>query len=434
VTAYDAHRPPSPADLDACVHCGFCLPACPTYVLGGEEMDSPRGRIVLMAAAHEADALSEAMATHWDRCLGCLACVTACPSGVAYDRLIADARPQLERSRRRPLRQRLFRHAAFATLTHRGRLRALAPLARVGAGLGARRLGRRLPDGSTAGAVLRLTPRARPRARVPTVSRAAGERRGHAVFLSGCVQGAFFSGVNAATAEVLAAEGWDVVRLDWPGCCGALHVHSGAEEAGLERMRDLIAASQGADVVVANAAGCGSAMKEAHRLLADDPAWSERAASFSARVRDVTELLAAVEPRAPRGPVPLRAAYHDACHLAHGQGLRAEPRLILSRIPGLELVEPAERDLCCGSAGLYNLLEPETAAALGRRKAAALLETGADAIVAANPGCTLQLEAYFEEAGRPLRVLHPVELLQQSLRAADATVNRRNPETQSLSS
>jgi glycolate oxidase iron-sulfur subunit len=420
VTAYDLRRPPSPADLDACVHCGFCLPACPTYVLGGEEMDSPRGRIVLMAAGHEADVLSEAMATHWDRCLGCLACVTACPSGVAYDRLIADARPQRERNRRRPLRQRLARRAAFATLTHRGRLRALAPLARAGGALGARRLGRRLPDDSRLGAVLRLTPRPRPRAATAALTPPAGERRGRAALLVGCVQGAYFSGVNAATAEVLAAEGWEVARLDRPRCCGALQLHSGAEDEGLALMRQLVEASEDADVVVANAAGCGSAMKEAHRLLADDPAWADRAASFSARVRDATELLVAAEPRAPLGPVPLRAVYHDACHLAHGQGLRAEPRLLLARVPGLELVEPAERDLCCGSAGLYNVLEPGTAAALGRRKAEALLATGADAVVAANPGCTLQLETYFEEAGRPLRVVHPVELLQRSLHAADA--------------
>ncbi len=287
-----------------------------------------------------------------------------------------------------------------------------------GGALGARRVGHRLSDRSRLGAVLRLTPRRRPRATVPELTAASGERRGRAVLLTGCVQGAFFSGVNAATAEVLAAEGWEVARLDRPRCCGALHLHAGAEEEGLGLMRELIAASEGADVVVANAAGCGSAMKEAHRLLADDPAWADRAAAFSARVRDVTELLAAEESRAPLGPVELRAAYHDACHLAHGQGLRAEPRLVLARIPGLELVEPDERELCCGSAGLYNLLEPETAAELGRRKAASLLATGAEAIVAGNPGCTLQLETYFEEAGRPLPVLHPVELLQRSLRAA----------------
>ncbi len=424
MSAYDARRPPSPADLDACVHCGFCLPACPTYVLGGEEMDSPRGRIVLMAAGHESDSVSEAMATHWDRCLGCLACVPACPSGVAYDRLIADARPQLERNFRRGARERLLRRAAFGTLTHRRRLRTLAPLARVGARLGARRLGRRLPDRSRLGAVLRLTPRARPRVRLAALTPALGERRGRAALLVGCVQGAFFSGVNAATAEVLGAEGWEVARLDTPRCCGALQLHSGYEDEGLALMRALIAASEGADVVVANAAGCGSAMKEAHRLLAADPAWAERAASFSARVRDVTELLAADEPRAASAPLPLRVAYHDACHLAHGQGLRAEPRLLLARIPGLELVEPAERDLCCGSAGLYNLLEPETAAALGRRKAEALLATGAEAIVAANPGCTLQLETYFEEAGRPLPIFHPVELLARALPG-----NRRGPQT-----
>jgi glycolate oxidase iron-sulfur subunit len=416
VSAFDAHRPPSAADLAACVHCGFCLPACPTYLLWGEEPDSPRGRIVLMAAAHEAPALTDTMVTHWDRCLGCLACVPACPSGVAYDRLIADTRPQVERNRRRPPGERLVRRAAFATLTHRGRLRALAPLARAGSVLGGRRLGRRLSDRSRLGAVLRLSPRPRPRAAVRASTPAVGARRGRAALLLGCVQQAYFSGVNAATATALAAEGWEVEALAEPGCCGALELHSGAEERGLRRMRALVAAAEHVDVVVANAAGCGSAMKEAHRLLADDPAWAERAAAFSARVRDVSEILAD-EPRAPRNPVPLRVAYHDACHLGHAQGVRAEPRALLASIPGIEVVEPAEAHVCCGSAGLYNVLQPEAAAALGRRKAEALLATGADAIVAANPGCTLQLEAYLVAAGRPLPVLHPVELLLRSLRA-----------------
>jgi len=413
MTAFDARRPPAAEDLDACVHCGFCLPTCPTYVLWGEEMDSPRGRIVLMdAALREADVLSEAMVTHWDRCLGCMACVTACPSGVRYDRLLEDTRPQVERNHPRTRRERLARRAAFATLTRPDRLRVLAPLAGAAARLGARRLGRALPDSSRLGAVLRLTPQRQGRDRMPSLTHARGERRGRAGLLLGCVQRTFFADANAATAEVLAAEGWDVVALDRPRCCGALMLHAGAEPEALALARQLVAAAEDCDVVVANAAGCGSALRDYGRLLDN-----ERAAGFSAKVRDATELLAADEPRSPRCRTELRVAYHDACHLAHAQGVRAEPRALLAQIPGVELVEPVEWELCCGSAGLYNVLQPEAAAALGRRKAANLLATGADVIAAANPGCALQLRTYLEEAGRPLPIVHPLELVRASIGA-----------------
>jgi glycolate oxidase iron-sulfur subunit len=418
MTAFDALRPPSQEDLDSCVHCGFCLPTCPTYVLWGEEMDSPRGRIVLMEAArNRTDAISDAMALHWDRCLGCMACVTACPSGVRYDRLLEDTRPQLERNHRRGLGSRLSRRMAFATFTHPGRLRAVRPLASAAGRLGARRVGRALPDSSRAGALLRLTPRARGRARVAELTPAVGERRGRVGLLQGCVQRVFFADVNAATVEVLAAEGWEVAARTSPRCCGALMLHTGAEPEALTLARATIEAFEDCDRVVANAAGCGSSMKEYGRLLADDPAWAGRAAAFSAKVRDVTELLAASEPRARRGRVELRVAYHDACHLAHAQGVRAEPRSLLGAIPGLELVEPPEWELCCGSAGLYNVLQPAAAAELGRRKAANLAGTGAEAIAAANPGCALQVATYLEELGRPVPILHPVELVRRSIAA-----------------
>jgi glycolate oxidase iron-sulfur subunit len=302
--------------------------------------------------------------------------------------------------------------------THPGRLRAVRPLAGVAGRLGARRLGRALPDSSRVGAMLRLTPHARGRARIPELTPAIGERRGRAGLLQGCVQRVFFGDVNAATVEVLAAEGWEVVARTSPRCCGALMLHTGAEPPALALARETIAAFEDCDTVVANAAGCGSSMKEYGRLLADDPAWAERAAAFSAKVLDVTELLAASEPRAPRGPVELRVAYHDACHLAHAQGVRAEPRSLLAAIPGLELVEPPEWELCCGSAGLYNVLEPAAAAELGKRKAANLAGTGAEAIAAANPGCALQVATYLEGLGRPMPILHPVELVRRSIAAA----------------
>jgi glycolate dehydrogenase iron-sulfur subunit len=413
MTGFDTLRPPRVEDIETCVHCGFCLPTCPTYVVWGEEMDSPRGRIVLMKTAlEEADAISDAMATHWDRCLGCMACVSACPSGVRYDRLIEATRPQVERNYPRSAGERLFRRFLFATFTHPGRLRALAPLLAAGRLLGARRLGRRLPNSSRLGALMRLTPRGASFRRLPEVTPAKGERRGRVGLLQGCVQRVFFHDVNVATAEVLAAEGFEVYAPSRPRCCGALMFHTGYEEEALSLGRELVRAFADCDHVLVNAAGCGSSMRDYGRLL------NGSGADFSAKVRDVSVFLASIEPRAKRAPVPLRVAYHDACHLAHAQGVRLEPRALLASIPGLELLEPLEWEVCCGSAGVYNLLQPEAAAALGRRKATNLLATEPEAIAAGNPGCALQIGTYLEEDGRPLPVHHPVELVRMSLEAA----------------
>jgi glycolate oxidase iron-sulfur subunit len=418
VGAFDTHRPPSLDDIQTCVHCGFCLPTCPTYVLWGEEMDSPRGRIVLMQTAlEEADGLSAAMATHWDRCLGCMACVTACPSGVRYDRLIEATRPQLERNYARSRRERAVRRLLFATFTHPGRLRTLVPALAATRPL-ARRLGRRLPDSSQVGALARLAPAVglrdagrRLRERLP----AAGTPRARIGFLQGCVQRVFFQDANVATVRVLAAEGFDVFAPRRPRCCGALMLHTGYEREALALAKELVVAFEECDFVAVNAAGCGSSMRDYGRLLADDPEWAEAAAAFSAKVRDVSELLDELGPVAPRGPVPLKVAYHDACHLAHAQRVRAQPRALLAGIPGLEVAEPEEWEVCCGSAGVYNLLQPEPGAELGRRKAANLLATSAEAIAAGNPGCALQISTYLEEAGKPLPVYHPMELLARSI-------------------
>jgi glycolate oxidase iron-sulfur subunit len=420
VSAFDTRRPPEPAIVDSCVHCGFCLPTCPTYLLWGEEMDSPRGRIVLMnAALRETDVLTRATVTHWDRCLGCMACVSSCPSGVAYDRLIEATRPQVERNFPRTWRERARRRALFAAFTHPARLRPLAPLGVAAAVLGARRLGRRLPDRSLTGALLRLTPRrASPLARLPAVTRARGERRGRVGLVQGCVARVYFHRTNAATVAVLAAEGYEVVAPRRPRCCGALFLHTGYEDEALALGRETIAAFEDCDAVVVNAAGCGSSLRDLGHLLADDGAWAERAAAFSEKVEDVTSFLARIEPRAPRAPLAQRVAYHDACHLAHAQGVRDEPRALLRGIPELELVEPAEWEVCCGSAGLYNLLQPEPASALGRRKAQRLLAAEADVIAAANPGCALQIGTYVEEAGRSVPIVHPVELVHAAVERA----------------
>ena len=421
-TAFDTDRPPSLELIEACVHCGFCLPTCPTYTpLWNEEMDSPRGRIVLMRAGlEEGSSLSAEMATHFDRCIGCMACVTACPSGVRYDRLIETTRPQVERNVRRPLAERLYRRALFETFTHPGRLRATLPLVALGRGLGMGKLARspllgRVPRLRTLLALGGVLPASAPLARLPERIPARGERRAVVGLLQGCVQRVFFHHVNVATALVLAAEGYEVYAPRLPRCCGALQFHTGYEPEAKELAKATIVAFEGCDVVAVNAAGCGSSMKEYGHLLSDEPDWAERAGAFSAKVRDVTELLAAGDARAPRHPIPLRLAYHDACHLAHAQGVRTQPRELLGTIPELELIEPLEWEICCGSGGVYNLLEAEAAAELGRRKAENLAATGADAIAAANPGCTLQIAAHLDALGAGRPIYHPVELLRRSI-------------------
>jgi glycolate oxidase iron-sulfur subunit len=394
--------------IDDCVHCGFCLPTCPTYSLWGEEMDSPRGRIVLMKELAEGGQPSAPLVEHLDNCLGCMACVTACPSGVKYDLLVEDARAEVEREWDRSTGDRLFRRMIFALFPHPGRLRALAPLMPLA------RASARLPLPARLRSLARLAPRGGTRRRLPERIPARGRVRGRVGFLQGCVQRVFFHDVNLATVRVLQAEGYEVHAPRLPRCCGALQLHAGDAEPARDLAKLTIEAFEDLDRVVVNAAGCGSAMKDYGHLLRDDPEWSGRAEAFSEKVRDVLELLAEEEPRATRGPVPLRVAYHDSCHLAHAQGVRGAPRDLLSAIPELELVEPAEWEICCGSAGVYNLVKPEPAAELGERKARNLLDTDADAVAAANPGCAVQIAAHSERLGRPIRVLHPMELISRS--------------------
>lgn len=407
--------------VDECVHCGFCLPVCPTYVLWGRETDSPRGRIHLVRLEQQARASSSAaLVRHFDTCLGCLACVTACPSGVPYDELLAQVRPDVERRARRPLGDRLFRAAVFALFPHPGRLRRIAPVLRVYQRSGlqqlVRRLGllRRLPDRLQA--LERLAPPVSGTG-LESCPEPRGPVRRRVGLLLGCVQRVFFARVNDATARVLAAEGCAVIVPDAQGCCGALSMHAGrrAEAAGYARRMIDAFESASVDTIVINAAGCGSAMKEYPALLADDPAYAERARAFAARCRDISELLVELEPRAERHPLPMRVAYHDACHLQHAQGVRQQPRRLLRSIPGVELREIAEAEICCGSAGIYNLLEPEAAAALRDRKTQHVLAADADLVVSANPGCLLQIADGIRQAGREMPVVHLVELLDASI-------------------
>jgi glycolate oxidase iron-sulfur subunit len=370
------------------------------------------------------------MAVHFDRCLGCMACVTACPSGVKYDRLIEATRPQVERNVRRSFSDRAFRKFLFGTFTHPGRLRALAPFVAGYRRLGLRRLARAGPLARfpRLQAMEGLLPSVRVRdalTHLPDVTPARGTRRGRVGLLQGCVQRVFFHEVNAATARVLAAEGFEVYAPQLPRCCGALQLHSGEQPEALDLARETIGAFEDCDVVVVNAAGCGSAMKDYAHLLDDESAWADRARRFSSKVRDVSELLAEAGAAAVRHPVPMRVAYHDACHLAHAQAIRTQPRELLLAIPGVEVLEPPEWEICCGSAGVYNILQPRAADQLGRRKAENLLSTGAEAIAVANPGCTLQIAAHLEAMGRPKPIYHPVQILDASIRGVSLAPLRR---------
>jgi glycolate oxidase iron-sulfur subunit len=507
-----------------CVHCGFCLPACPTYQLWGEEMDSPRGRIHLITQLLDGAVGTAAAATHLDRCLGCMACVPACPSGVRYDRLIEAAREWAEpgptmitgdssvqdgknlrdhgdsphqRDRAEPdgtvagladeepagtglddaegvvagladeapggtgaarggagrtgpvlpprsRRERAVRRAIFETFPYPARLRALtAPLRaaqRTGAaGLlersslaarlvpeltaalrvapaGSRGAGGRAAGGRAAGG--------RAGGRLPERIDARGERRAVVGMLAGCVQQVFFPQVNAATARVLALEGCDVVVPRSQGCCGALSLHGGRRAEAREFARRAIETFEQADVdaIVVNAAGCGSAMKEYGQLLADDPDWAGRAAALGERVRDLSEFLAGLGPAATRHPLPLAVVYQDACHLAHAQGITRQPRDLLAGIPGLRVAETGDGGTCCGSAGIYNLVQPEAAGQLGARKASAVWGAGADVLVSSNPGCAMQIAAALRDQGTPMPVAHIAEVLDASLRGRPASV------------
>ncbi|GII78299.1 glycolate oxidase iron-sulfur subunit [Sphaerisporangium rufum] len=417
-----------PELIDDCVHCGFCLPACPTYALWAEEMDSPRGRIHLMKQHVEGTPLTPEMAGHFDACLGCLACVPACPSGVRYDRLIESARAEVERAHRRPAAERAFRALVFGLFPYPRRLRALRlPLrAATAARPWLRPLLDRLPP--RLGALAELAPPLPRPIRLPARVPARGERRAVVGVLTGCVQREFFPAVNAATVRVLAMEGCEVVVPAGQGCCGALSAHGGRTAEAARFARRTIAAFEraGVDTVVVNAAGCGATAKEYAELLAADPEWSARARRL--RFADLAEYLAELGPVAERHPLPITVAYHDACHLAHAQGVRAQPRESLAAIPGLRLREVPDAAMCCGSAGTYNLFQPAAARELGDRKAANVLSAGADLLVSANPGCTMQIASAVRRGGRDIRVAHTAEVLDASLRGlSPAALGRPGP-------
>ncbi|MCF2971494.1 4Fe-4S dicluster domain-containing protein [Synechococcus sp. Nb3U1] len=425
---FDESNPPDPKLIDACVHCGFCLTTCPSYRVIGKETDSPRGRIYQMDALNQGQiSLSPATVSHFDSCLGCLACVTACPSGVQYDQLIAATRPQIERNYPRNVWDRLYRQFIFSVFPYPGRLRPLLwPLwlyQRLGASRwiskGLEKISPRLAAMESLMPPLeteQLLPK-----QYPERISAVGERRFRVGLILGCVQRLFTPQVNEASIRVLTRNGCEVVIPPHQGCCAALPHHQGQLQQAENLARHMIEtfAPYELDAILINASGCGHTLKEYGHILSKDPDYKEKAARFAAQVRDIQEFLAQVgltTPLHPLQPEPLVLAYQDACHMLHGQRLSQEPRQLLRQIPGLELRDPVDAALCCGSSGVYNLLQPKVAAELGSQKVENLLNTGAQGIVSANIGCRLQIQKHLDLQGRQgIPIVHPMELLDRAM-------------------
>ncbi len=413
------------AALSACVHCGFCLPSCPTYQVLGVEMDSPRGRIMQIEAVDQGAVPIEEpeFRRHMYLCLNCRACETACPSGVQYGSLVEAARANIPPATRR---EALLRRAVLGgVFMHPARVRTAGATLRLYQRSGAGRLARRagllnLLPARLAELEDLLPPAQGPvlRRRLPETVPAGAARRYRVGFISGCVMAEFFAGTNAATTRVLARNGVEVVVPRNQVCCGALHLHSGERAMARALARRNIDAFEPLDLdaVLVNAAGCGSTLKEYGELLADDPAYAERAARFAARVRDVNEFLAAIPLTPPRGAIHTRVTYQDACHLAHAQGVREQPRVLLQAIPGLELVELPDSDTCCGSAGIYNITTPDLSMQLLERRMDRLATTGARILAVSNPGCQIQLAYGVRRRGYRVEVTHPMDLLDRAYR------------------
>ena len=413
------------SDLMRCVHCGLCLNACPTYLETGSEADSPRGRIVLMHGLHKGTLSPKDpdVVRHLDLCLGCRACETACPSAVPYGSLIEVARNQINEARVRPLPTRVSRWALLKTMTRPSAMTvAMGTARRVTGGIVPSVASRIISDDSGASAQKIALPEKISPPLPPAFTPAVGSRRFRVGMLSGCVMRVLFGETNTDTVRVLAANGCEVLVNRRQGCCGALHLHNGQIDEGKDLARSLIDAFSpfvGLDAIIVNSAGCGSTLKEYGHLFADDEKYSDKAAAFAAKIKDVSEFLEEagwVAPLKPLGEEPVVAAYHDACHLAHGQQIREAPRALLSRIPGLTLKPLTESEICCGSAGIYNLTEPEMAKRLQQRKVEHILNTGASIVATGNPGCLAWIQSGLE--GREdvsIRVVHPVTLLAEAL-------------------
>jgi glycolate oxidase iron-sulfur subunit len=430
MTGFPNADAPSPELLQRCVHCGFCLPTCPTYAVLGVEMDSPRGRIRLMETVWQGrvDVRSDPFERHMYGCLDCRACETACPSGVEFGKLMEGARSQIEAARPRSVTERLVRMIAFRFLLPRpavlGSFAHFSVLSkRLGAAAVLRTIGSRIGIARRLAGLLDLVPdRASSRA-LPAAYPARGTPRGSVALFTGCVMRAAFADTNGATARVLARNGFDVIVPAEQTCCGALHAHAGERDDARTLARRNIATLEGLDVdaFIVNAAGCGAALKEYGWLLKDDPTWSERATRFASRVKDASEFLGDAGLTAAPGPLRVRVAYDDPCHLLHGQKIKDQPRAMLAAIPELSVLPLTEADWCCGSAGTYNVTQPELSAKLLARKVGYITSTGAELLVTANPGCQMQIAAGLRAARAPITVVHLMDLLDRAYRESGDT-------------
>ncbi|MER3446947.1 MAG: glycolate oxidase [Candidatus Dadabacteria bacterium] len=425
--AFDEIDKPSLSIIRDCVHCGFCLTACPTYLETGNELDSPRGRIYLMKSAIEGRiSMGEALVRHLDLCLGCLACETACPSGVDYSHLIESSRSQIERRYKRPLLDRLYRSLLFSIFPYPKRLRLLLPFLFLYQAMGIRGLVRssgvlhKLSDKLSHMEGMLPEVKSAFSSPLPNLMPAEGRRRFRVALLTGCVQGVLFPETNEATVRVLAENGCEVVIPQGQGCCGALSLHSGrlSESREFARSNIEIFENPDFDAIIVNSAGCGSAMKEYGEILKRDSRYAERGEKFGKRVKDIMEFLSDIGIQGELKELRLRVTYQDACHIAHAQRIKTHPRKIIKRIPGIEFVELPESEICCGSAGIYNLVEPEMSEKLLERKISKIKETGAQVLVAGNPGCLLQIGMGTRRYGLNIKTAHPVELLDWAYRGS----------------
>ncbi len=431
---FDAQNPPDPKLISACVHCGFCLSTCPSYRVLGTETDSPRGRIYLMAAINNGEIpLSPVTVAHFDSCLGCLACVSTCPSGVEYGELISAVRPQIERNHARSWQEQLLRKFIFSVFPYPNRLKVLlAPLIPYQK-LGLQKFLRTsgflnlfLPKQIAAmESVLPQISAAAFNSSYPEIIPAQGQTRYRVGMILGCVQRMFLPEVNAATIRVLTANGCEVIIPKNQGCCGALSHHQGQETQTEDLARQMIDTFNPykkfyeLDAILINASGCGHSLKEYGHILRDDPKYADLAQNFAHKVKDVQEFLdevGLIKPLSALTDEPLNAVYQDACHMLHGQKISIPPRRLLKQIPNLKLIEPIDAALCCGSAGVYNILQPEVGAELGKQKVENLSNTGATLIASANVGCTIQIRKHLELQGKNTLVKHPMELLDYAIR------------------
>ena len=422
--AFDDTDRPSRKIIQDCVHCGFCLSSCPTYLETGNELDSPRGRIHLIKAAEEGRIpMGTSLVKHLDLCLGCLACETACPSGVKYGSLVEMSRGQIERRFRRGVGEKILRAFIFSLFPYPRRLRLLLPFIYLVKALGLKRV---LPPAFlnrislSASSMFHMLPEvSSPFAETPAAFYPAlGEKKKKVAVLVGCVQGVFFPEINSATVEVLRASGCEVLVPRNQGCCGALSVHSGRLEEGRVFARKLVDLfdAVNVDAIVVNSAGCGSTMKEYVEILREDPVYSRAAARLSAKTVDLMEFLSDTGIGAQLHPLDIKITYQDACHIVHGQGIRSAPRELLRSIPGLEIAEMQRSDHCCGSAGIYNIVQPEMSSRLLSEKIREIERTGADYLAVGNPGCMIQIRRGLLGSDSRTKVLHPVEILNWSLK------------------